>query len=61
MRRPNDPLLVVLVATALLLGAVFAVQMLTQRDLYFVNKFGVGGDYREVHRAAENLRAGRNL
>jgi len=50
----------VLVLVALLMGVVMLLQLLAQRDLYFVNKFSLGLDYLEFYRASQEVRAGRS-
>jgi hypothetical protein len=52
--------LAVLALMSVLMGAVMLLQLLTQKDLYFINKFHLGLDYTEFYRASLEIRAGRS-
>jgi hypothetical protein len=59
-RDQNAPALAVLVLMAILMGAVMFLQMLAQKDLYFVNKHRLGMDYGEFYKASLQVRAGNS-
>jgi hypothetical protein len=57
-RQPLTPLLAILTISSLGIGMIFVGQVLTQHDLYFVDKFDLGLDYRDFYRASRRFRNG---
>ena len=59
-RHPLTPALVILIMSSLGLGLILMAQILTRPDLYFVNKFGLGLDYRDFYTASLMVRTGES-
>src|SRR5262249_52111382 len=60
-KRPSHhaPLLAVLLALSLLTGSVLLLQVAIEKDVTFVNRFGLAIDFLEVYRGGELVRQGK--